>query len=181
VRAGTRSSMSISRAWRVAAGRRDLRDNERRTAPWARMPDLVAFDAASRPEDRNHRGPNRIPGAQRPHREALRVARSRAHSAAARPPCFETTVEGAEISLSSRVTSKPGHVLVSVHAFSSPPPTPGVGIAAGSRPLIAKARRAIEGEGRGRTPCYSRLEAEVGVAWIDGSDRGPGPDAQKRT
>ncbi len=142
----------------------------------ARMPDLVAF--AQRHGLKIGTIEDLIAFRVRNDRIVKPVARRQVESAFGGGfdlHVFETTVEGAEhLALVKGDLSKPGPVLVRVHAFHLPSDILGVGIEAGSSPLIAQAMRAIEAEGRGVLVLIRDLRPKSVSAWIDGST-GAGP------
>jgi 3,4-dihydroxy 2-butanone 4-phosphate synthase / GTP cyclohydrolase II len=83
---------------------------------------------------------------------------------------YETTVECAEhLALVKGDLSKPGPVLVRVHAVHLPTDILGIGIEPDSTSLIAKAMRAIEAEGRGVLVLIRDLRPKSASAWISGS------------
>jgi 3,4-dihydroxy 2-butanone 4-phosphate synthase/GTP cyclohydrolase II len=135
----------------------------------ARMPDLVAF--AQRHGLKIGTIEDLIAFRLRNDRIVRRVASHPVESAfggAFNLHVFETTVECAEhLALVKGDLSKPGPVLVRVHAFHLPSDILGIGGEPGSNPIIAQAMRAIEVEGRGVLVLIRDLRPKSLSGWIE--------------
>ena len=153
VRAGhTEASRRSRAAGRPLSGRRHLRDHERRRHHGAHAGPRRLRPAA-RPQDRHHRGPDRLPAAPRPHRQARSAedhGRQRASAAASSCTSTRPTVEPVEhLALVKGDLAAPGPVLVRVHAVNVLADLLGVGAEGTRDSLIEKAMQMIEAEGRG--------------------------------
>ena len=136
----------------------------------ARMPDLVAFAQAPRPQDRRDRGPDRLP-ARRTSTWCAPSPRPRSRRPRPAPSnCTSTRRRWSRASIwrSSRATSRaPGPVLVRVHAVNALGDLLGVGEAGEGGRQIENAMRAIDKEGRGVIVLIRDLRPKSVSEWIE--------------